>query len=91
MSPRKLARSFAILLVALGVSWIAYQSSARSQTTPGTKADRVGTSDPGDTRSAPRRPWDSARDLPVPITSDKTVNYDYPIVYVRVPHNLLMI
>jgi len=38
----------------------------------------------GDTKQAPKRPWDSERDLPGPIAGDKSVQFDYPIVYVRV-------
>ncbi|HZL87846.1 MAG TPA: hypothetical protein VFB96_05665 [Pirellulaceae bacterium] len=38
----------------------------------------------GDTKFAKARPWDAERDFPRPITDDKTVTYDYPIVYVRV-------
>jgi hypothetical protein len=41
--------------------------------------------DRGDTTYAPKRPWDGKRDLPAPISTDRTVKYDYPIVYVRVP------
>ncbi len=41
--------------------------------------------DPGDTKQAPMRAWDSSRDLPPQIATDKSVAYDYPIVYVRVP------
>ena len=39
----------------------------------------------GDVTRAPKRPWDSQRDLPPPVASDKSVTFDYPIVYVRVP------
>src|SRR5262249_40208687 len=39
----------------------------------------------GDTKPAPRRPWDPARDFPPPASRDRAVGYDYPIVYVRVP------
>ncbi len=39
----------------------------------------------GDTKPVPARAWDSSRDLPPQIASDKSVAYDYPIVYVRVP------
>ena len=39
----------------------------------------------GDTKPAPARAWDSSRDLPPQIANDKSVAYDYPIVYVRVP------
>ena len=45
--------------------------------------DAVG--DRGDTKFAKARPWDPMRDSPAAITADKTVTYDYPIVYVRVP------
>jgi hypothetical protein len=69
----------------LGASWLAYQSLASSQAAPGTKTEDAVADEKGDTKPAPRRPWDSARDLPRPIASDKTVTYDYPIVYVRVP------
>src|SRR5439155_22912940 len=31
------------------------------------------------------RNWDKSRDFPPPVASDRTVNLDYPIVYVRVP------
>lgn len=41
--------------------------------------------DQGDTKFAEARPWDPQRDFPRPITEDKTVTYDYPLVYVRVP------
>ena len=33
----------------------------------------------------PKRPWDSTRDLPPHVSTDTTVQFDYPIVYVRVP------
>ncbi len=39
----------------------------------------------GDTDYAPIRPWDAKRDFPPPVKTDKSVNFDYPIVYVRVP------
>ncbi len=39
----------------------------------------------GDTKYVPVRPWDSTRDFPPAISTDKTVRFDYPIVYVRVP------
>lgn len=38
----------------------------------------------GDTKFAKPRPWDAERDFPRPIREDKSVEYDYPIVYVRV-------
>jgi hypothetical protein len=69
-----------------GFGWFAFQFGAGVQpSAPGRKPDAVDASDQGDTKPAPRRAWDSARDLPPPIASDKSVNYDYPIVYVRVP------
>src|ERR1700759_763919 len=40
--------------------------------------------DQGDTKFAPARPFERC-DLPPPIASDKSVAYDDPIVYVRVP------
>lgn len=41
--------------------------------------------DQGDTHFAKPRPWDPARDYPPPVASDKSVTFDYPLVYVRVP------
>jgi hypothetical protein len=41
--------------------------------------------DAGDTKQAPKRTWDSARDLPRDVSSNSAIRYDYPIVYVRVP------
>ena len=41
--------------------------------------------DSGDTEYSPKRPWDPERDFPPQIATDKTVTYDFPIVYVRVP------
>src|SRR5262245_51076357 len=38
-----------------------------------------------DTKFTKARPWDSQTDLPRPIADDKTITFDYPIVYVRVP------
>src|SRR5262245_16489790 len=49
----------------------------------GTTQDRA--DDRGDTKATTRRGWESAQDLPPPIASDRTVTFDYPIVYVRVP------
>ncbi len=39
----------------------------------------------GDTKCFPRRTWDPKHDFPPPVSTDKTVRLDYPIVYVRVP------
>src|SRR5262249_12830451 len=66
-------------LLAFGLGWFAVHSLA------GRQPRRAGAGDQGAPRPAARRPWDSARDLPPPIASDKEVKYDYPIVYVRVP------
>jgi hypothetical protein len=38
-----------------------------------------------DTRFAEARPWDSSRDHPKHVSTDTSVTYDFPIVYVRVP------
>jgi hypothetical protein len=79
MSPSQWTRFVAGGFLALALGWFAFQSLAGSQPpTPGA-------GDQGDTKPAPRRPWDSARDLPRAIASDREVKYDYPIVYVRVP------
>jgi hypothetical protein len=70
MFTRKPSRAVRLLVLALVLS-----ISARWLT-----AD-----DPGDTKKATRKGWDRERDFPPPIASDKSVKYDYPIVYVRVP------
>jgi lysophospholipase L1-like esterase len=67
----------AVLLGGLG--WLTYPSQADS------RPPVPGAVDPGDTKPTTRRTWDSSRDFPPVITSDRTVTYDYPIVYVRVP------
>src|SRR5262245_46792453 len=76
---QKLKRAPTVILVALvlsaGLGWLAFPS----------QADPPVTGEQGDTKPATRRAWDSDRDLPPPIASDKTVAFDYPIVYVRVP------
>jgi hypothetical protein len=73
-------------VLALGAGWLAYQSLAGSQPRGAdAKADAGGADYPGDTKPAPRRPWDAGRDMPRPVASDKAVKVDYPIVYVRVP------
>src|SRR5262245_59506151 len=85
MAPGKSARFVEVLLLALSVGWFGFHPLAHSQTAPGAKADGAGPDDAGDSKPASRRPCDPARDTPVPVASDKAVNYDYPIVYVRVP------
>src|SRR5450755_3886174 len=80
MPPHRLTRFVVIGVLASGVGWLAYQSLAGAGSQPPTTGG-----DQGDTKPAPRRPWDSARDMPPPIASDKAVKFDYPIVYVRVP------
>ena len=41
--------------------------------------------DKGDTEPSTLRTWEPERDTPPPVSADKTVKLDYPIVYVRVP------
>ena len=74
MPLQKSIRFFVIGVISLGTGWISYQSLAGRRT-----------EEQGDTKPAPRRPWDSARDMPPPVASDKAVKIDYPIAYVRVP------
>ncbi|HZZ79017.1 MAG TPA: hypothetical protein VFE62_10890 [Gemmataceae bacterium] len=69
--PGSISRVVVLGVLALG---FAYESGAGPQS-----------DDKGDTKPAPRRPWDSARDMPRPVASDPAVKLDYPIVYVRVP------
>jgi hypothetical protein len=47
---------------------------------PDSPAERI-----GDTKPAPKRQWDPGRDFPPHVSKDKSVVFDYPIVYVRVP------
>lgn len=49
------------------------------------KANLLAANDQGDTKPFPRRTWDAAQDFPPQASMDKTVKFDYPIVYVRVP------
>lgn len=70
----------AALLIASG------QISRTRAAEPVEKTDsEAQTTDRGDTEYAKPRPWDPQRDTPPPITSADDVEYDYPIVYVRVP------
>src|SRR5438874_1063331 len=78
MSPHRLTRFVVTGVLAFGVGRFPYQSVAGSQ-------PPMAGGDQGDTKPAPRRAWDSARDMPPSIASDTAVKYDYPIVYVRVP------
>ena len=78
MSPHRLTRFVVIGILLSGMGWLAYRSCAGAP-------QPIAGGDQGDTKPAPRRPWDSARDMPLPVASDKAVKYDYPIVYVRVP------
>ena len=41
--------------------------------------------DIGGTTFAPKRPWDPGGDCPAEVSTDKSVKFDYPIVYVRAP------
>jgi hypothetical protein len=83
MFARKSARAGCPLLTALALAiaagWLTIQTPAESP-----RQSKSG-GDPGDTEKRTRRGWDGDRDSPPPIASDKTVKYDYPIVYVRVP------
>jgi hypothetical protein len=90
MFTHKPARTMRLVLPALvlsiGVSWLAIQALAGPAEKPGSvKTEEGAPADPGDTKKTTRRGWDKDRDFPRPIASDKTVKYDYPIVYVRVP------
>jgi hypothetical protein len=76
MPRQKSLRFFFIVIVALGASWISYHSLAGLQPSHDER---------GDTKPAPRRPWDSARDTPPSVASDKAVKLDYPIACLRVP------
>jgi hypothetical protein len=76
----------AAVILSTCFGWPAFQSMGGGQ--PSAQDRKPADSepnDPGDTKPAARRPWDSARDLPPPVASDPSVSYDYPIVYVRVP------
>src|SRR5262245_37745088 len=76
----------AVMLAAVGlcggVCSLAFQSRAAP---PDRKPDPPTADDQGDTKPTTLRTWDSDRDLPPPVASDRTVTFDYPIVYVRVP------
>jgi hypothetical protein len=41
--------------------------------------------DASDTTFTTKRTWDPSRDFPPDVQKDKTVTFDYPVVYVRVP------
>ena len=77
---QKLTRFAAVILLAGAAcaGWLAYQSQAGPQL----KGDAA---DQGDTKPTTRRGWDAASDFPPAVASDKTLTFDYPIVYVRVP------
>lgn len=47
-------------------------------------AETANGDDQGDTKPAKPRAWDSTRDYPPHVSTDKSVTFDYPIVYVRV-------
>jgi hypothetical protein len=73
MTDRSVARLklfFPVLFAALAATALAVRPSADEQ---------------GDTKSFPRRTWDPEQDFPPRVSTDKTVQLDYPIVYVRVP------
>src|SRR5438046_10132581 len=85
MAMQKLIRFVVIGALALGAGWFAHPMFGSQPPAAGEKANVAGADDQGDTKPAPRRPWDSARDMPPPVTSDKAVKVGYPIVYVSVP------
>jgi hypothetical protein len=74
-----------VIVLCAGLGWFGIQTATGSkQDGSGVKARPVADGQ-GDTRPTTRRTWDSARDFPPPVASDRAVKYDYPIVYVRVP------
>src|SRR5687768_2592703 len=81
-----LRNGLSALVLFIGVGWVALQTSAQSsQKPPAVKAGQGTAEDAGDTARTSRRGWDPAQDFPPSVASDRTVKYDYPIVYVRVP------
>lgn len=79
------------LLSAAGIACVSLLMLSAKGLLPGT-GNRAQAAEPeaageeeGDTKFAKARPWDDARDFPRPIAEDKSVVFDYPIVYVRVP------
>jgi hypothetical protein len=90
MFTRRPAHAGRFVLLTLGLSasvgWLIIPTPAESPPRPpAAKAGPGVVEGPGDTRRTTRRGWEKARDFPPPIASDRTVHYDYPIVYVRVP------
>jgi hypothetical protein len=73
------------LVLSLGVDWLTIQTLAESpQESRAVKPDERNAEEPGDTQKTTRQGWEKARDFAPPIASDRTVRYDYPIVYVRI-------
>ena len=77
--------SVALALFAIAVASAIAQQVLVSPSTDRRNATERPVDDSGDTEQAPRRPWNPQRDFPPDISTDKSVKYDYPIVYVRVP------
>jgi hypothetical protein len=75
-----------VLLVAIAaISWPASENPvALAQNRNTAKTDPVPEST-GDTKPTTRKTWDPTQDFPSPVVSDKSVQFDYPIVYVRIP------
>jgi hypothetical protein len=73
------SRFLPALALAIAAGWLTVQTPAESP-----QPSKAG-SDPGDTAKTTRKGWDKDRDSPPPIASDKSVKFDYPIAYVRVP------
>jgi hypothetical protein len=85
-TPSRLTFSLPILVLFACVGWATFQALAKSpQKSPAVQAGQRAAEDPGDTTRTSRRGWDANRDFPPSVASDRSVKYDYPIVYVRVP------
>ena len=78
--------SVAVAVSAAGVlvEWVAPDLQVDIRATAA-EPKAVADVDQGDTKFAPARPWDAERDSPPHVSTDKTLTFDYPIVYVRVP------
>src|SRR5690349_15060836 len=72
----------ALLLSGGGVAGTPVRAAELPKAPP---AVTVSAEDRGDTKPTMLKDWDPARDLPRPVTSDPSVAFDFPVVYVRVP------
>lgn len=73
-----------LVLVCFAAEPLIYQADAEEKSKIKAHVASSGATDAGDTKRFPRKNWDPETDFPLPATADKTVTYDYPIVYVRV-------